>query len=96
MFDFAFVRQCGLMSLDQVILHGATLESYPSIFNVISQHEFDECYHLGAQRFVAESLADGFSTMNTNINGTHYMLAALRELRPKCRFYFRRLERIVR
>ena len=26
--------------------------------------------------------------MNTNINGTHYMLAALRELRPHCRFYF--------
>jgi GDPmannose 4,6-dehydratase len=26
--------------------------------------------------------------MNTNINGTHYMLAALRELRPQCRFYF--------
>jgi len=26
--------------------------------------------------------------MNTNINGTHYMLAALRELRPTCRFYF--------
>ena len=22
--------------------------------------------------------------MNTNINGTHYMLAALRELRPEC------------
>src|SRR5438270_1803861 len=26
--------------------------------------------------------------MTTNINGTHYMLAALRELRPTCRFYF--------
>jgi GDPmannose 4,6-dehydratase len=26
--------------------------------------------------------------MNTNINGTHYMLAALRELQPDCRFYF--------
>jgi GDPmannose 4,6-dehydratase len=26
--------------------------------------------------------------MNMNINGTHYVLAALRELRPKCRFYF--------
>jgi GDPmannose 4,6-dehydratase len=37
---------------------------------------------------VAESFRDGFSTMNTNINGTHYMLAALRELRPTCRFYF--------
>ena len=74
--------------LDRIQLHAASLESYPSIFNVISRHQFDECYHLAAQSFVAESFADGFSTMNTNINGTHYMLAALRELRPTCRFYF--------
>jgi GDPmannose 4,6-dehydratase len=74
--------------LDKVTLHPASLESYPSIFNVISRHQFDECYHLAAQSFVAESFADGFSTMNTNINGTHYMLAALRELQPHCRFYF--------
>ena len=74
--------------LEKVTLHPASLESYPSIFNVISRHQFDECYHLAAQSFVAESFADGFSTMNTNINGTHYMLAALRELQPQCRFYF--------
>jgi GDPmannose 4,6-dehydratase len=74
--------------LDQVVLHPASLESYPSIFHIVSQHEFTECYHLAAQSFVAESFRDGFSTMNTNINGTHYMLAALRELQPKCRFYF--------
>ena len=74
--------------LDKISLHAASLESYPSIFHVISQYEFDECYHLAAQSFVAESFIDGFSTMNTNINGTHYMLAALRELRPNCRFYF--------
>src|SRR5262245_47205393 len=74
--------------LDKVTLHPASLESYPSIFHVVSQHEFNECYHLAAQSFVAESFRDGFSTMNTNINGTHYMLAALRELQPKCRFYF--------
>lgn len=74
--------------VDRIHLHAASLESYPSIFHVISQHDFDECYHLAAQSFVAESFADGFSTMNTNINGTHYMLAALRELRPQCRFYF--------
>jgi len=71
-----------------VTLHPASLESYPSIFHVLSKHNFDECYHLAAQSFVAESFADGFSTMNTNINGTHYMLAALRELQPGCRFYF--------
>lgn len=74
--------------LNRITLHGASLESYPSIFNVISQNQFDECYHLAAQSFVAESFADGFSTMNTNINGTHYVLAALRELQPKCKFYF--------
>jgi GDPmannose 4,6-dehydratase len=74
--------------LNKVTLHPASLESYPSIFHVVSQYDFDECYHLAAQSFVAESFTDGFSTMNTNINGTHYMLAALRELRPRCRFYF--------
>ena len=74
--------------LDRIHLHPASLESYPSIFHVVSRHDFDECYHLAAQSFVAESFTDGFSTMNTNINGTHYMLAAMRELRPNCRFYF--------
>jgi GDPmannose 4,6-dehydratase len=74
--------------LDRIHLHAASLESYPSIFSVFGRTEFDECYHLAAQSFVAESFADGFSTMNTNINGTHYVLAALRELRPACRFYF--------
>src|SRR5690349_4769925 len=57
--------------LDRLVLHPATLESYPSIFRVICSHEFTECYHLAAQSFVAESFADGFSTLNTNINGTH-------------------------
>ncbi|HEX8174375.1 MAG TPA: GDP-mannose 4,6-dehydratase [Pyrinomonadaceae bacterium] len=83
-------RRFGRIShlLDKVVLHPASLESYASIFHVVSQHDFDECYHLAAQSFVAESFSDGFSTMSTNIGGTHYMLAALRELRPHCRFYF--------
>ncbi len=74
--------------LDRIKLHAASLESYPSIFQVFSKQKYDECYHLAAQSFVAESFADGFSTLNTNINGTHYMLAALRELQPGCKFYF--------
>jgi GDPmannose 4,6-dehydratase len=73
---------------DRVTLHSGSLDSYPSVFNVISRQVFDECYHLAAQSFVAESFADGFSTMSANVNGTHYMLAALRELQPKCKFYF--------
>ena len=74
--------------LDKITLHPANLDSYPSIFHVFSREQYDECYHLAAQSFVAESFADGFSTMSTNISGTHYVLAALRELQPKCKFYF--------
>ncbi len=74
--------------VDRLILHAGSLESYPSLFQVLSRCQFDECYHLAAQSFVAESFADGFSTMNTNSNGTHYLLAALRELQPGCKFYF--------
>ena len=74
--------------LDQIKIHAANLDSYASIFSVFSKERFDECYHLAAQSFVAESFADGFSTMATNINGTHYILSAIRELQPNCKFYF--------
>lgn len=74
--------------MDSVVLHPGNLETYPSIFHVVSRVEFDEVYHLAAQSFVAESFADGFSTMNSNVNGTHFVLSALRELQPDCRFYF--------
>ena len=74
--------------MERINIHAGNLDSYASIFHIFSKHEFDECYHLAAQSFVAESFADGFSTMATNINGTHYVLAAIRELQPRCRFYF--------
>lgn len=74
--------------LDRITLHAASLESYPSLFRIFAREQFDECYHLAAQSFVAESFEDGFSTMQTNIFGTHYALAAIHELQPQCRFYF--------
>ena len=74
--------------LGKLILHSASLESYASIFNVISKIKPDECYHLAAQSFVSYSFEDEFSTINTNVNGTLYILAAIREGAPKCKFYF--------
>jgi len=38
---------------------------------------------LAAQSFVSYSFDDEFSTLNANINGTHFLLAALRNLAPK-------------
>ncbi|NQS98476.1 MAG: GDP-mannose 4,6-dehydratase [candidate division Zixibacteria bacterium] len=74
--------------LDKIQLHAASLESYPSIFKVIQNIKPDECYHLAAQSFVSYSFEDEFSTFNTNINGTHFVLSAIKEIVPECRFYF--------
>ena len=74
--------------LDRLSLHSATLESYPSIFRVVERIKPDECYHLAAQSSVPDSFEDEFSTINTNLNGTNYVLAALKEKAPDCRFYF--------
>jgi GDPmannose 4,6-dehydratase len=73
---------------DRLRLHAASLESFPSIFRVFQDVKPQECYHLAAQSFVAYSFEDEFSTLNTNINGTHYVLAALKDATPDCRFYF--------
>src|SRR6266480_7299189 len=74
--------------LGDLVLHPASLESYPSIFRVMAAVHPDEVYHLAAQSFVSYSFEDEFSTLNTNINGTHYMLASVREVAPEARFYF--------
>lgn len=74
--------------LDHIQLHPASMESYASLIHVVQRIQPDECYHLAAQSFVANSFEDEFSTMNTNINGTHYVLSALKECAPHCKFYF--------
>ena len=73
---------------DRLHLHAASLESLPSIYRVFQAVKPDECYHLAAQSFVSYSFEDEFSTLNANINGTHYVLAALKDCAPACRFYF--------
>ena len=74
--------------LDKIVIHPGSLESYASLFNVVEKVKPDECYHLAAQSFVSYSFEDEFSTINTNINGTHFILSAIKEGAPKCRFYF--------
>jgi len=73
---------------DDLHLHPASLESYASIFGVVEEVQPDECYHLAAQSYVSYSFDDEFSTINTNINGTHYVLSAIKKKAPACKFYF--------
>ena len=74
--------------LNKIEIKSASLESYASIVKIIQKIRPDEIYHLGAQSFVAYSFEDEFSTLNTNINGTHYILSAIKDFSPKTKFYF--------
>jgi len=74
--------------LNKIKLHAGSLESYASLFNIVQKVKPDECYHLAAQSFVSYSFEDEFSTINTNINGTLFMLSAIKHMAPKCKFYF--------
>ncbi len=74
--------------LEKIHLHSASTESLASLYRVVSTVRPDEIYHLAAQSFVSYSFEDEFSTIMTNAQGTHYMLAATREAAPHARFYF--------
>jgi len=74
--------------LEKIHLHAASMESFASLFRVVAEVMPDECYHLAAQSFVSYSFDDEFSTINTNINGTHFILSALKDMASDCRMYF--------
>jgi GDPmannose 4,6-dehydratase len=75
--------------LNKVTLHAGSLESYASIFNIVQNIKPDEVYHLGAQSYVGYSFEDEYSTLNINLNGTHYLLSAMKQLGSKnTKFYF--------
>jgi GDPmannose 4,6-dehydratase len=73
---------------DKLELHAASLESYASLYHAIQKVQPEECYHLAAQSYVSYSFDDEFTTINTNISGTHFMLSCLKEAAPNSKFYF--------
>ena len=74
--------------LKKIHIHAASLESYASIVKIIQKIKPTEIYHLGAQSYVDYSFRDEFSTLNININGTHYVLSAVKDFSPKTKIYF--------
>jgi GDPmannose 4,6-dehydratase len=73
---------------NRVKLHVASLDNVLSLIKTIRTVMPDECYHLAASSFVSYSFEDEMSILNNNINATHYLLAALKEFTPHCRFYY--------
>ena len=74
--------------LKKIHIHAASLESYASLVRIIQKIKPTEIYHLAAQSYVDYSFRDEFSTLNTNINGTHYLLSAVKDFSPNTKFYF--------
>ena len=75
--------------LKDITIHAGSLESYASLFNIILKIKPTEVYHLAAQSYVGYSFEDEFSTLNININGTHYLLSAVKEfVSSYVKFYF--------
>ena len=75
-------------SAGKIRLHAGDVSDYPTVWRLIAAIKPDEVYHLAAQSFVGESFRDPVSTMRINIDGTEYLLSAIKELHPSCRFYF--------
>jgi GDPmannose 4,6-dehydratase len=74
--------------LNEIVLHAGSLDNVLSLIRVIKDVQPDECYHLASSSFVSYSFDDEISILNNNVNSTHYLLAAIKEFAPGCRFYF--------
>ena len=82
-------KRANILHLEkQVTLHPVMLDNHLSVYKLIQQVQPDECYHLAASSFVSYLFEDEAATIETNFNTTHYLLSCIKELAPRCRFYF--------
>ncbi|MDR2723734.1 MAG: GDP-mannose 4,6-dehydratase [Holosporaceae bacterium] len=73
---------------EKIKIHQCSLEDYLSVYKLISEVKPDECYHLAASSFVNYTFCDETSVILTNFNSTCYLLSSIKELMPRCKFYF--------
>ena len=73
---------------NKIKLLNTDINNYDKISKIIKNIKPDEFYHLAAQSFINYNFEDEFFKLNPNINGTHYILSALKDYSPKTKFYF--------
>lgn len=74
--------------LNKLTLHYVRLENFSDLSGVIKRVRPDECYHLGGPSFLSSLVQDEISTLNINVNSTYFLLSILKDVVPKCKFYF--------
>lgn len=83
-----FSRINHLIKDKKIQLHYGDVVNYPTVWRIIGQLRPDEVYHLAAQSQVKISFEDEFGAFATNTYSAHYLLSAIKELKPDCKFYF--------
>ena len=73
---------------DKLYFKNIDINNYPKIKNLIKKIKPTEFYHLAAQSFINYKFEDEFFRLNPNINGTHYILSAIKQFSPRTKFYF--------
>ena len=72
----------------KIVIKKININNYSRIKNIIRRLKPTEFYHLAAQSFINYKFEDEFFRLNPNINGTHYILSAIKQFSPKTKFYF--------
>ncbi len=73
---------------NKIIFKKIDINNYSKIKDLIRKVKPNEFYHLAAQSFINYKFEDEFFKLNPNINGTHYILSAIKEHSTKTKFYF--------
>ena len=65
-----------------------SINSYTQISNLIRKIKPHEIYHFGSQSLINYDFDSEFFNLNPSINGTNFLLAAIKEFSPNSKFYF--------
>ena len=65
-----------------------SINNYTQISNLIRKIKPHEIYHLGSKSFINYDFDSEFFNLNPSINGTNFLLTAIKEFSPKSKFYF--------
>jgi GDPmannose 4,6-dehydratase len=65
-----------------------SINHFKQISKLIKKIKPNEIYHLGSQSYINYDFDAEFFKLNSNINGTNFLLTAIKKYSPKTKFYF--------
>jgi len=76
------------ISVKNLKILNISINNYTKISKLIKKIKPHEIYHLGSRSFINYDFDSEFFNLNPSINGTNFLLTAVKEFSPKSKFYF--------